>query len=147
MEMLAKSSNGTGRNWDIRLPYVLFAYQVHESSSFNCRVPMHSTYFMVGMLGGQLKRHYHHHFSVIPLMLGIIRQSLPHTWQTLVSYSSGQCEEGSESRHIEFSPGDRVFVFMHLAQSGTVWKLSCPYYGLYQFVSIKENGLEVRPVD
>ena len=52
-----------------------------------------------------------------------------------------------QSRTIDFSPGDRVFVYMPSARSGPAWKLSRPFHGPYRVVNVKENGVEVRPVD
>ena len=53
----------------------------------------------------------------------------------------------ARARSATFVEGERVFVYMPAAKSGTAYKLARPFHGPYRVVHVVDNGVEVRPVD
>ena len=53
----------------------------------------------------------------------------------------------ARARSATFVEGERVFVYMSAAKSGTAYKLARPFHGPYRVVHVVNNGVEVRPVD
>ena len=153
LDMLAKTGESNGRNWDTHLPFVLFAYR----ASLQCSTGESPFYLLYGI------------DPKLPTatMLGSVNEGVGIAGDDYITELTRKMSEAwsCAKKHVEkaqaeqershdrqacpavFQEGDRVFVFMPAAQSGKGYKLSRPFHTPYCVVRVVDNGLEVRPVD
>ena len=152
-DMLSKSADQSGRDWDTRLPYVLFAYRASVQES-----TQESPFFLMYGRDPQLPTEAVLHpepdrFTVSAddyrseFVSGISR-----AW-TLAQQSVKKAQNRQKLQHDrhakdpQFQVGARVFVYMPAAKSGKAYKLARAFHGPYRVVEVVENGLLVRPID
>ena len=150
--MLAKTVEKGGRDWDVRLPYVLFAYRSSPQESSR-----ESPFFL---LYGRDPR--------FPTEVAL-SPPLPRTDVDLVEYKSELQERLSEAwelarqnilkvqkwqktshdqraRSPAFRVGERVFVHRPSLKAGAAYKFALPFCGPFRIVELHENGATLLKV-
>ena len=152
-EMLSKTVDASGRDWDRRLPYVLFAYRASiqestkESPFFllygrDVRLPTEAmlntprTCYQVDL--EDYKTDLVANFSEA---WQLARQNVQQAQKKQKQYYDQKTKEP------QYRVGDRVFVHMPGAVQGKAWKFSRPFYGPYRILELTHTNASVRPVD
>ena len=149
-DMLAKTVTRNGRDWDTRLPYVLFACRssIQESTKESPffllygRDPCLPTEKTLSMsTSRQLLDHDDYKTE--------IATGLAEAWQ-LAQTNVRKAQQKQKKQHDrrakgpEFRLGDRVFVYMPAAKRGKAYKFAKPFTGPYRIVDVYNNGAEVQ---
>ena len=150
IDMLAKTVEKSGRDWDARLPYVLFAYRSSMQESTK-----ESPFFLL--------------YGRDPRLPTEEALSPPQTRQVLdiddyrseltIGFSEAwklaqenvHKAQQKQKRHHDrrakepkLRKGDRVFVYMPAAKRGKAHKFARPFSGPYRVVELFNNGAEVN---
>ncbi len=145
-DMLAKTVERDGKNWDIRLPYVLFAYRSSPQESTG-----ESPFYLLYGRDPQL-----------PADESMMTQSSVRMPIDVDNYKEEVCRNMQEAwevakkkirtaqkkqkmcydrraRDPTFRPGDRAFLYTPSAKSGPAYKFALPYKGPYRVTNISDN--------
>ena len=151
--MLAKTAQDSGRNWDKRLPYVLFAYRACCQESTR-----ESPFFLVygrdprlptpAVLNPKKTR------ATMDLReYGIeLHSRMSAAWE-LAQQNITRAQKrqkavyDQKSRPARFREGERVFLFKPAEKTGHARKLARPFHGPYRVVEIDNNTAKVCRVD
>ena len=152
-DMLSKTVETHGRDWDERLPYVLFAYRASlqestkESPFFllygrDPRLPTETT----------LSPQPNHQCVELDDYKTELTVGLSDAWelaraQVQKAHHRQKHQHDRLARDPAFRVGDRVFVYMPGLKSGKAHKFTRPFRGPYRIVALFQNGAEVRPTD
>ena len=152
-DMLAKTVETSGTNWDEWLPYVLFAYRsslqqsTSESPFFllygrDARLPTSE------LLEAETTRY---PFEITDYKMELMT-SMSEAWQLARSnVEKAQCRQkrchDQNAKEPKFSVGQRVFVFMPAAKSSKAYKFAKPFEGPYRITALYNNGADVCLVD
>ena len=153
IRMITKSCDVRNRDWDVHLPYLLFAYRVavqestHESPFFllygrDARIPTDSVLA----------------YSRSPYAVDLedykedLLTEMSAAWKLASdNISKAQCAQkrayDKKSKEVDLRVGDRVMVLMPAEKQGKNWKLSRPFLGPYRVLQITLTNVEVRMVD
>ena len=149
--MLAKTVEA-GVDWDVRLPYVLFAYRAAVQASTG-----ESPFLLYGRdprlptelaLSPPVERN--------PTQLddykSLLTQRMGKAWaqaRNMIARAQKRqkTQHDKSNRNSLFSIGDRVFIYMPNLKSGPAHKLACTYKGPYRILALHPNGVEVVLVD
>ena len=148
--MLAKTAERGGRDWDLRLPYVLFAYRASEQQSTRespfyllyGRDPRLPSEAMLGPTKGRRSvplRGYGQQLTKI----------MSEAWE-LARHSAGRAQNrqkqlyDKQQRPPTFGVGDRA---KPAEKTGEAQKLARPYHGPFRVVEINTNTAKIRRVD
>ena len=153
LEMLSKTATKSGKDWDTRLPFILYAYRVSTHPSTG-----ESPFYLLYGRDARLP-------TDEALMPPVQRYPIDTTdyraefttkmseaWES-ARYHVKKAQSRQKKYHDrhakpkQFTPGDRVFVYMPAAKSGQAWKLARPYHGPFRIVKVMEGGVEVAPVN
>ena len=151
--MLAKTVEQGGKNWDLRIPYVLFAYRASLQTSTH-----ESPFYLLCGRDPQLPTN--------ALMQPPANRQLTDTddYKTQLSLHMAEAWELAKanvqraqnqqkvahdrhSRPGHFKPGDRVFVHMPGAKQGPAHKFARTFHGPFRVKEVVDNGVVVYPVD
>ena len=153
LDMLAKTTDGTGRDWDIQLPYVLFAYRssVHPSTGESPFYLMHGRDPRLPTEEAMSPPVQRYPVDATDYKTEMTTR-MAAAWELARSQVKKAQNKQKEyyDRHAtpqNIAKGERVFVYMPAAKSGPAWKLARPYHGPYRVVKAMEGGVEVVPVD
>ena len=153
LDMLSKTVKLGGQDWDVRLPYILFAYRATMQQSTG-----ESPFFLLYGRDPQLP-------TTAALCPPVVRgticidDSKSQMLQTLSdarklaqqsvkkAQQKHKAQHDKKARDFMFSPGDRVFVYMPAIRSGPAYKLTRPYKGPYHVITTHPNGVELQSVD
>ena len=153
INMLAKTVEQGGRDWDTRLPYVLFAYRTSLQQS-----TVESPFFLLYGRDPRLptesalsppQRRY-------PIDVddykSEVMTKMSDAWELArknigKAQSQQKRQHDRSSRSVKFAVGDRVFVYMPSAKSTKAHKFARPFHGPYRVLKTYDNGVEVCPVD
>lgn len=147
IDMIAKSTDSTGRDGDICLPFLLFAYRGTTQASTG-ELPFLLLYCREAALNSPMDR------GLIALddykTLTVVRMT--EAWQLVkdrieVAQKQQKTQNDRRARPSMFEPGDRAFMYMQAARSGKAYKLARSYHGPYHVITSSESTVEVRPVD
>jgi hypothetical protein len=145
-DMLAKTVEKDGKDWDTQLPYVLFAYRSSPQESTS-----ESPFFLLYGREPQL-----------PTKKNITSEPLGRTLVNIANYreevlrnmrmawdlakenikkaqKKQKTNYDRHSREPTFGVGDRVFLHAPSARSGPAYKFSLPYKGPYRVVDMADN--------
>ena len=151
--MLSKTVERRGSDWDVYLPYVLFAYRTsmqestRESPFFlmygrDARLPT-----VLSMEAAEQLVH-----SDVDSYKGELVSGLAEAWKEAQTHvkKAQQAQKKFHDRHAReavFYPGDRVFVYMPQEKLGKAYKFARPFHGPYRVKEVFDNGVEVCPVN
>jgi len=154
LDMLSKTVKSGGQDWDVHLPYILFAYRATIQHSTG-ESPFFLLYGRDPLLPTEAA-------LCPPVMQSIIclddyksqmPQALSSTWK-LAQENVKKAQQKQKVQHdkraedIKFCPGDRVpgdrvFVYMPAIKTEPTFKLSRPYKGTYHVITTHPNGVEL----
>ena len=151
--MLAKTVEKGGKDWDFRLPFVLFAYRSSLQSSTR-----ESPFYLLYGRDPQLPTDAVSDPPVVREVQDVddyksrISVYLADAWelaQANVQRAQKQ-QKLAYDRHARpqaFKPGDRVFVFMPRTKQNKAYKFARAFHGPYRVKEAFETGVVVLPVD
>lgn len=128
IDMIAKSTDSRGRDGDICLPFLLFAYRGTTQASTG-ELPFLLLYCREAALNSPMDR------GLIALddykTLTVARMT--EAWQLVkdrieVAQKQQKTQNDRRAWPSTFEPGDRVFMYMPAARSGKAYKLVRPYH-------------------
>ena len=151
-DMLAKTVDAGGKNWDDCLPYVHFAYRASPQESTG-----ESPFFLLYGRDPQLPTNkvlcppkeraeidMEDYTSEVAIRMSEA-WGLAH--KNVKRAQNRQKQHDKRARPVTFQPGQRVFVFIPAAAQGKTRKFARPYYGLYRVKEASEQGVVVRLID
>ena len=152
-EMLAKTVAGDKRDWDKRLPFVLFSYRTTPQESTQ-ETPFHLLYGRDPVLPTELVLQPPTERSVVQLdsYVGEVKENLQSAW----ALAQNQIKKAQEHQKRNYDRntqtpdhqvGDKVWLYMPARKQGPLRKFALPYEGPYLITNIPETGVELRPVD
>ncbi len=152
-DMLSKTVSKDGKDWDDRLPYVLFMYRTSLQQS-TAEAPFFLLYGRDARLPTEVAL-----FPTptrYPINLDDYKSEmvrlLSGAWE-LARQSVQKTQRAQKHQHDRkatcpsFAVGDRVFVYMPAAKSGKAHKFARPFKGPYRVLATYNNGVQVRLVD
>ena len=153
INMLAKSVNKYGHDWDIQLPYVLFAYRaaVQESTQVS---PFQMLYGREPVLPHEQALNQPRTKYQIDLedYTAELTAHMSDAWA--MARDNVRKAQKKQKRHYDrkskqpvLKVGDRVMVYFPNVVRGKAWKFARPYYGPYVIESLTSTNAEVRLVD
>ena len=153
IQMIAKSCNVSDRDWDVHLPYLLFAYRVSAQASTK-----ESPFFLVYGRDARLPTETVLSHVRSPYMVDIndykseLLTNLSLAWR--LAAENVQAAQSRQKKYydrstqqIKLAVGDRVMVYMPSDLQGDEHKLQCPFHGPYRVLCVTDTNAEVRLVD
>lgn len=151
-DMLAKKVKKSGRDWDVQLPYVLFAYRTSMQESTR-----ESPFFL--LYGRDPRLPTEVALSPSPedqnMDVDDYKAELVTGLSTAWEAARRNVERAQQkqkkffdrrARDPGFRVGDRVFLYVPSEKSGQAYKFAKPYRGPYRIVGLYENGADLRLV-
>ena len=148
-DMLAKTVEKNGKNWDTQIPYVLFAYRTSPQESTN-----ESPFFL--LYGRDALLPVEETLSPAPCRSAIdisdykceVQQSMQESWDLArenIKKAQKRQKKAYDRRCREptFRAGERVFLHIPSARSGQAYKFSLPYKGPYRILKMFGNTAEI----
>ena len=151
--MLAKTVEKGGKDWDQKLPFVLFAYRASQQQS-----TMESPFFL---LYGRDPR-----LPTEPVMSPVKTKKIADLREYGVELASSMSEAWELARHCigkaqkrqkeyydqrgrlpNFRVGERVFLFKPADKTGEAKKFARPYHGPFRIIDLDVNTARIRRVD
>ena len=152
-QMLSKTVDLNGKNWDEKVPYVLFAYRtsVQEStqdSPFHLlygRDPCLQTEEALAVPATRCR------FEIGSYLEELVT-SLQEAWEIARSQvkraqKRQQRNYDKTAKPVPLRKGDRVFLYVPSAKQGKAHKFARPFRGPYRIINLYDNGADIRPVD
>ena len=152
-EMLAKTVDASGRDWDQRLPYVLFAYRTSLQESTK-ESPFYLLYGRDAQLPTEAALNTPRTCYQVDLddFKTDLTTNFTEAWQ-LAKQNVKKAQKRQKkyydrkSKTPQFRVGGRVFVYQPGAIQGKAWKFSRPYHGPYRILELTDKNAKVCPVD
>lgn len=152
-DMLAKTVDKSGRDWDVRLPYVLFAYRTSMQESTR-ESPFYLLYGRDPQLPTEaaLTVPQSRELMDVDSYKTELVCSLADAWKLAQdnvkkAQKRQKTSYDRSARLPKFTVGDRVFLYMPAAKSTKAYKFAKPFRGPYRIVKLYENGAELLPVE
>ena len=154
INMIAKSCDVRDRDWDIYLPYLLFAYRVSAQESTreppfflmygrDARIPTDSVLYHVrSSYAIDVEDYKEELLSGLTLAWKLARANIQKAQGTQKQNYDRKC-----TKDVNLKAGDRVMVFMPAESQGKNWKLSRQFHGLYRVLQVTPTNAEVRLID
>ena len=152
-EMLSKTVEKSGKDWDEKIPYVLFTYRTSAQES-----TQESPFFLLygrdpnlpspEILSTPVERAY--------VDLNSYREELVVDLSDAWDLARSNVKKAKKrqknnydrnSKDVPLKVGDRVFLFVPSMKQGRAYKFARPYRGPYRVVELHANGADIRPVD
>ena len=153
LDMLAKTVDHSGRDWDKRIPYVLYAYRtsVQESTQES---PFYLLYGRDARLlteAALAKPRTCFQVDIDDFKTDHVC-NLSDAWemarQNICQSQKKQKQQYDRKAKLKkYSVGDRVFVHMPGDVRGKVWKFAKPFHGPYRILEMTPTNASVRLVD
>ena len=152
-DMIAKTTQSHGRDWDRHLPYLLYAYRSTVQSSTR-----ESPFFLLYGRDPRLPLDTTLSQPSTPYMIDVddykteLVAGLSDAWklageQVKLAQQRQKSQYDRKSQELNLQPGDRVMVYMPSEKQGKARKVARPYYGPYRVISVTPTNVEVRLVD
>ena len=153
IQMIAKSCTVSNRDWDVHLPYLLFAYRVSAQASTR-----ESPFFLVYGRDARLPTETVLSHVRSPYMVDVddykcdLLCNLSLAWKLAAeNIQSAQKHQKKyydrSADEVNLKAGDRVMVYMPSELQGDEHKLRRPFYGPYRVLNVTETNAEVRLID
>ena len=152
--MLAKMVERGGKDWDQRLPYVLFAYRACQQQS-----TMESPFYLLHGRDHRLPNDAVLSPTKAKKLIGLweygqeLTVRMSEAWE-LASQSVGRAEKKQkqyydqrQQRLPNFTVGERVFLFKPAEKTGEARKFTRPYHGPYRVLEVDTNTVRIRRVN
>ncbi len=147
ISMLSKCVNKYGRDWDVHLPYLLFAYRVAVQESTQTS-PFYMLYGREPRIPtetalSQPRTPYQVDF---PDYLSELVANLSDAWAVAhENIKKAQQKQNDKKRFVsKLKVGDKVMVYFPNLAQGKAWKFARPYCGPYQVLALTPTNAEVR---
>ena len=153
LNMLSKSAESNGNDWDERLPFILFAYRASIQESTK-----ESPFFLLYGRDPQLPTS-----EMLEPQVDRVTYNLDDYKTEMVKHMSNAWKlaqenvkraQKSQKKYYDKSvqehkvkQGDRVFIYMPSAKKGKAHKLARPFHGPYRVTETVDNGVMVTPID
>ena len=154
-DMLAKTVDKSGRDWDRHLPHMLFAYQVSPQESTR-----ESPFFLLYGRDAQLPTEaaLTHPKTRYQVDLDDYKTELVGSLSQAWELARAQVKKAQQkqkkyydlhAKETRLQQGDRVFVYMpsEKKKKGEAHKFSCPFHGPYRVIELTANDAKVVPVN
>ena len=152
-DMLSKTVDRNGKNWDQCLPYVLFAYCTSMQASTQ-ESPFHLLYgrdpylpteqalsvpatrqqFEIGSYQEELVTHLQDAWGLAQKNVKMAQRKQQR------NYDRG-------AKPISLRVGDRVYLYVPAAKRGKAHKFARPFRGPYRILALYDNGADIRSID
>ena len=150
--MLAKTAEQNGKNWDKKLPFVLFAYRSTTQESTG-----ESPFRLLYGQDPKLPTEDALSCSVDRTQVDLdcynvqVRSNLVEAWklgqERIKKAQLHQKRQHDKSvRHNKFSEGDAVFLYDPSLKTGKAYKFAKPFRGPYKIVHLVRGGAEIQLV-
>ena len=154
INMLAKKvKKKNGRDWDVQLPYVLFAYRtsLHESTGESPFFLMYgdpvlpTTDMLTGLThpDGRTKVDFDNYTVEVTAHMASAWQAARDHIRIAQSRQKRNYDKSKKAKLPHKSEGDRVMLYIPAERSGQAYKFVWPFRGPYQVVKIFPNGVEL----
>lgn len=152
-DMLAKTVDQSGKNWDTCLPYVLFAYRTSLQESTQ-ESPFHLLYGRDPCLPTESALSVpatRQQFEVGSYLEELVT-NLQEAWELARqnvkrAQRKQQRNYNRKTKIAPFRVGDRVFLHVPSAKRGKAHKFARPFKGPYRILTLYSNGADIRLVD
>ena len=149
MEMLSKTVDLNGKNWDEKVPYVLFAHRtsVQESTQDS---PFHLLYGRDPCLPTEAVPATRYRFEI-----GSYQEELVTYQQEVWEIARSQVKRAQKRQQrnydktakcVPLRKGDQVFLYVPSAKQGKAHKFARPFRGPYLIINLYDNGADIRLV-
>lgn len=153
IDMLAKTVDRRGRDWDTQLPYVLFAYRASLQESTR-----ESPFFLLygrdprlptePALSCPIRRTYLEIDDYkSELALGLTKAWKMAREKVEKAQKHQKKFYDQRARKPTIRVGDRVFLFMPAATTGKTHKFARPFHGPYRVLEVTNSNAKIVPVD
>ena len=154
ISMLAKTVERDGRDWDRRLPFVLFTYRTSLQESTR-ESPFHLLYGRDARLPTEAalsQPRTCYQVDLVDYKVDLVA-SLTDAWD-LARRNVKQAQKKQKHQydrrattHPKYHVGDRVFIFKPGAVQGKARKFARPFHGPYRILELTPTNVSVQPVD
>lgn len=138
-EMLAKKNVSTDkRDWDLKLPFVLFSYHTNPQESTQ-ETPFRLLYGRDAVLPTEevLQPWINRSFIQLDSYAGEMAENLEGAWKLARP-------KKSYAKTPDYQVGDEVLLYMPARKQGPLRKFASPYEGPYVITNIPNTGVELR---
>ena len=151
--MLANTAEIGGKDWDLRIPFVLFAYRssLQESTKDS---PFHLLYGREPRLptGAVMDAPTNRRLMDTDDYITRFSQYMAEAWQLAQSHirqaqAHQKAVHDRRARPMQFASGDRVFIHMPTAKQGKLNKFARTFHGPYRVRNVIQNGVIIHPID
>ena len=148
-DMLAKSVGDHPKDWDLKIPYVLFAYRtsVQESTRYS---PFYLLYGRQPVLPTDevLQPKEEDNYQFVSEFAEVMVENMQEAWKLArENISKAQSHQKNyydqKTKPVSYRNGDLVRVFMPAKKTSNNRKLALPYEGPFKIVKVHETGVEV----
>ena len=153
INMLAKRVEKGGSDWDLHLPYVLFAYRasIQESTQESPFFLLHGRDprlpSVLELEPSQLRREVRLDTYKGELMSGLTEAWSMAQKQVQKAQKSQKKQYEKNTKEPDLKVGERVFVYMPKEKATKAYKFARPFHGPFRVVEVLDAGVVVRPVD
>ena len=150
--MLSKVVEKSGKDWDMKLPYVLFAYRTSMQESTK-----ESPFFLMYGRDPRLPTATALSWPMERSMVDLeeygehLATNLAEAWkvaqEAIQQAQSKQKQYYDDGSRTIFKAGNRAFLYKPAARSGSAYKFARPYHGPYRILEVTSNNAKIRPVD
>ena len=153
INMISKSVDKYGRDWDVHLPYLVFAYRVAVQESTGAspfyllygREPVLPTSEALTHPRSAYQLDFHDYGAELVAHLSDAWALARDNIKAAQTKQKRQYDHKSSVSKLKVNDG--VMVHFPSAAQGKAWKLARPYFGPYQIISLTPNNAEVQLVD
>ena len=153
INMLAKSVEQHGRDWDCQLPYLLFAYRVavHDSTNYSPFYLLHGREPVLPTATAVTQPRTPYQIDFEDYSAELVA-NLSDAWALAHQNIQGaqvkqKAQYDKKSKQSQVKVNDRVMVHFPGTVKGKAWKFARPYFGPYKVISLTSTNVEVRRVD
>lgn len=151
--MIAKHTRKLGRDWDVHLQQLLFAYRVKPQDS-----TQEAPFFLLYGRDARLPTETALSQPLMPYMVDMEDYRMARVTGLTEAWKNAKQNIAKAQKHQKkfydkntkehsYQVGDRVMVYMLHENSGKQRKLAPPYHGPYRILEVTSNGVCIRPVD